>query len=146
MSIESRSGREFPTDPGRSCVLIRGGAVMRADVGSRPGPRASELAILPADWASEFLLFCQMNPKPCPVLAVTNPGDPIFSTLGVDVDVQDGCSAYKVFRDGIVAGGTDRSFGASGGMIWWRSRSAAPSPSRRPSLRLGCGSGITNRA
>jgi uncharacterized protein YcsI (UPF0317 family) len=62
----------------------------------------ANLAILPADWASEFLLFCQKNPKPCPVLAVTNPGDPIFPTLGNDVDVRTDAPRYKVFRDGVI--------------------------------------------
>jgi uncharacterized protein YcsI (UPF0317 family) len=43
-----------------------------------------------------------MNPKPCPVLAVTNPGDPIFRTLGTDVDVRTDAPRYKVFRDGVI--------------------------------------------
>ena len=43
-----------------------------------------------------------MNPKPCPVLAVTNPGDAIFPTLGNDVDVRTDAPRYKVFRDGVI--------------------------------------------
>jgi uncharacterized protein YcsI (UPF0317 family) len=102
MSIESRSGLEFPTDPGSLRALIRKGRYAGQTSGLAPGRVQANLAILPADWASEFLLFCQMNPKPCPVLAVTNPGDPIFPTLGVDVDVRTDVPRYKVFRDGVV--------------------------------------------
>ena len=34
------------------------------------------LAILPRDWAEDFLRFCQANPKPCPLLGVADAGDP----------------------------------------------------------------------
>src|SRR5689334_11493509 len=102
MSIESRSELEFPTDPGALRALIRSGRYAGQTSGLAPRRVQANLAILPADWASEFLLFCQMNPKPCPVLAVTNPGDPIFPTLGVGVDVRTDAPRYKVFRDGVV--------------------------------------------
>jgi uncharacterized protein YcsI (UPF0317 family) len=101
-SSASRADIEFPTDPVSLRALIRSGGYAGQTSGLAPGRVQANLAILPADWAGEFLLFCQMNPKPCPVLAVTNPGDPIFATLGAHVDVRTDAPQYKVFRDGVV--------------------------------------------
>jgi len=46
--------------------------------GMAPGYVQGNLMILPKDLASEFLLFCQRNPQPCPVLAVSEPGNPMI--------------------------------------------------------------------
>ena len=91
----------LPSDPGALRALIRAGRYTAQTSGLARGHVQANLAILPADWASEFLLFCQMNPKPCPVLAVTNPGDPFFPTLGRDIDVRTDAPRYRVFRDGV---------------------------------------------
>jgi uncharacterized protein YcsI (UPF0317 family) len=101
-SPASKAEMDVPTDPTSLRTLIRSGRYTEQTSGLAPGRVQANLAILPADWASEFLLFCQMNPKPCPVLAVTNPGDPIFHTLGTDVDVRTDAPRYKIFRDGVV--------------------------------------------
>ena len=42
----------------------------------------ANLAILPGDYAAEFARFCQRNPKPCPLLAMSEPGDPRLPELG----------------------------------------------------------------
>ncbi|MEP6791513.1 MAG: hypothetical protein ABI907_09095, partial [Ramlibacter sp.] len=34
------------------------------------------VVILPSAQADDFLRYCQRNPKPCPVLAVGEPGQP----------------------------------------------------------------------
>ena len=44
--------------------------------GLAPGYVQGNLAILPAALAADFMRFCQLNPKPCPVLAAGSPGDP----------------------------------------------------------------------
>ena len=41
------------------------------------------IAILPESLAMDFLRFCQRNPKPCPLLAVSEPGVPLLPTLGM---------------------------------------------------------------
>ena len=41
-----------------------------------PGHVQANLAILPRALAADFLHFCQRNPKPCPLLAMSEPGDP----------------------------------------------------------------------
>ncbi len=105
MSILSSAPRteiDFPPDPSSLRALIRSGRYAGQTSGLVPGRLQANLAILPADWAGEFLMFCHTNPKPCPVLAVTNPGDPVFRTLGADVDVRTDAPRHKVFREGVV--------------------------------------------
>lgn len=58
------------------------------------------LVILPAGLASDFLRFCQRNPKPCPLLAVSEPGDPMLPTLGEDIDIRSDVPRYRVWRNG----------------------------------------------
>jgi uncharacterized protein YcsI (UPF0317 family) len=58
------------------------------------------LVILPQALANDFLRFCQRNPKPCPVLAVSEPGDPMLPTLGHDIDIRSDVPRYRVWRRG----------------------------------------------
>lgn len=41
---------------------------------SAPGQAQCNLVVLPSKYAYDFLLFCQRNPKPCPLLEVTDTG------------------------------------------------------------------------
>ena len=59
------------------------------------------LIALPKDWAWDFLLFAQRNPKPCPVLDVTEPGR--FDTvLAPGADLRRDLPLYRVWRDGVM--------------------------------------------
>jgi uncharacterized protein YcsI (UPF0317 family) len=58
------------------------------------------VVILPQAQAMDFLLYCQRNPKPCPLLAVSEPGKPLLSTLGTDIDIRSDLPRYRVWRDG----------------------------------------------
>ena len=58
------------------------------------------VVILPQSLASDFLRYCQRNPKPCPVLAVSEPGDPMLPKLGRDVDIRTDVPRYRVWRRG----------------------------------------------
>jgi uncharacterized protein YcsI (UPF0317 family) len=69
-------------------------------VGLAPGYVQGNLCIVPQQHAADFLLFCQRNPKPCPVLAVSEPGDPRLPALGEDLDIRTDIPSYRVFRDG----------------------------------------------
>jgi len=79
---------------------IRRGDFGGQTAGLAPGMVQGNVAILPADWADEFLRFCLQNPKPCPVLAVGRPGDPSLPSLGRDIDIRSDVPRYRVFRDG----------------------------------------------
>ena len=61
------------------------------------------LVILPRDVADEFMRYCQRNPKPCPVLAVGEPGDPRLPSLAADLDIRSDVPRYRVWRDGVLA-------------------------------------------
>lgn len=68
--------------------------------GMAPGFVQANLMILPKDLADEFLLFCQRNPKPCPVLAVTDPGQYMVPAAGDDIDLRTDVPRYRVWRHG----------------------------------------------
>jgi uncharacterized protein YcsI (UPF0317 family) len=84
-------------------------AAFRADVWPRHTSGLAErhvqgnVVILPKAWADDFLRYCQRNPKPCPLLAVGEPGDPSLPTLGADIDIRTDLPRYRVWRDGVVA-------------------------------------------
>lgn len=69
--------------------------------GSAPGYVQVNLAILPLALAGDFLRFCQRNPKPCPVLAISEAGDPRLPELG-DLDVRYDAPLYRVWRGGVL--------------------------------------------
>ncbi|MBX9907921.1 MAG: putative hydro-lyase [Beijerinckiaceae bacterium] len=62
------------------------------------------LVILPKADADDFLRFCQRNPKPCPLLGVTEPGSPHLPALGIDLDLRSDLPRYRVWRDGELVG------------------------------------------
>jgi uncharacterized protein YcsI (UPF0317 family) len=61
------------------------------------------LVILPQALAGDFLRYCQKNPKPCPLLAVGEVGDPRLPTLGRDIDIRTDVPRYRLWRDGNLA-------------------------------------------
>jgi len=68
--------------------------------GIAPGYVQGNLAILPAALAGDFMRFCQLNPKPCPLLAASEPGDWRLPTLGEDLDIRTDLPRYRVFKNG----------------------------------------------
>jgi uncharacterized protein YcsI (UPF0317 family) len=58
------------------------------------------VCILPREYAEDFRLFCERNPKPCPLLAMSRPGEPQLPELGEDLDIRTDVPRYRVFRDG----------------------------------------------
>ena len=61
------------------------------------------LAILPEKFASSFHRFCQLNPKPCPIIGMSDVGNPKIPALGLDLDIRTDVPRYRVWRDGEVA-------------------------------------------
>jgi uncharacterized protein YcsI (UPF0317 family) len=60
----------------------------------------ANLVIVPQEHAWDFLLFCQRNPKPCPLLDVTEPGSPQPKLVAADADLRTDLPQYRVYRDG----------------------------------------------
>ena len=79
---------------------IREGDFEHYTVGQVPGWVHANICILPRAWAYEFQTFCRRNPRPCPLLAMSEPGDPMLPELGEDIDIRTDVPQYRVFRDG----------------------------------------------
>jgi uncharacterized protein YcsI (UPF0317 family) len=86
---------------------IRAGRHHAHTVGLAPGRVQGNLVVLPQALAGDFMRFCQRNPKPCPLLAVTEPGDPVAHELGEDVDLRTDVPRYRVWREGVLEGEVD---------------------------------------
>ena len=83
-------------------LRIRAAAHTGPTAGLAPGNVQANLVILPRVLAHDFLRFAQANPKPCPVLAVGDPGDPTLPGLARDLDLRTDLPRYRVWRDGIL--------------------------------------------
>jgi uncharacterized protein YcsI (UPF0317 family) len=82
---------------------IRAGELAAPTAGYARGFVQANLAVLPQRSAFDFLRYCQRNPKPCPLLAVGEPGDPRLPGLGADVDVRGDLPGYRVFENGTLS-------------------------------------------
>ena len=80
--------------------IIRAGAWTDHTSGVAPDFVQANIVILPEKLANDFLRFCQRNPKPCPLLAVSEPGNPGLPRLGADLDIRTDVPSYRVWRDG----------------------------------------------
>lgn len=81
-------------------LASRSGALDAPTAGVAPGYVQGNLAILPHDFAEDFLRFCQANPKPCPLIGVSETGDPAIPALGADLDIRTDIPRYRLWRDG----------------------------------------------
>jgi uncharacterized protein YcsI (UPF0317 family) len=79
---------------------IRSGEHTGPTSGLAPGFAQANLVILPVDDALDFLRFCVRNPKPCPLLEVTDTGSPHPSALSRDADLRTDLPRYRIFERG----------------------------------------------
>ena len=82
---------------------IRSGEFTGHTSGLAEGHVQGNVVILPELLANDFLRYCQRNPKPCPLLAVSEPGQALLQTLGADIDIRTDVPRYRVWRDGVLA-------------------------------------------
>lgn len=82
----------------------RNGAYNGQTSGLSTGYAQANLCILPKKYAFDFLLFCQRNPKPCPLLHVLEPG--VFTlrggTGGDGIDIRKDVPKYRIYREGVL--------------------------------------------
>jgi uncharacterized protein YcsI (UPF0317 family) len=81
-------------------LAIRAGTHRGPTSGLAPGFAQGNLAILPNALAADFLRFCQLNPKPCPLIGSSAPGDWRVPALGEDIDIRTDIPRYRVWRNG----------------------------------------------
>jgi uncharacterized protein YcsI (UPF0317 family) len=79
---------------------VRAGEHTGPTAGLAPGYSQANLVALPEADAFDFLRFCVQNPKPCPVLDVTDPGSPEPAQTAPGADLRTDVPRYRVWRDG----------------------------------------------
>jgi uncharacterized protein YcsI (UPF0317 family) len=86
--------------PKEARQMIRDNQWIKPTAGVASGYTQANLVILPKKYAFDFLLFCQRNPKPCPILDVTDMGDPHPPLFAPDADLRVDLPKYRVYRYG----------------------------------------------
>jgi len=82
-------------------IAIRRGDLRAPTSGHAPGYVQANLVILPMVVASDFEDFCKLNPKACPLLDMTAPGDTRpHPHWGQDADLRTDVPRYRIYRDG----------------------------------------------
>jgi uncharacterized protein YcsI (UPF0317 family) len=82
-------------------LACRGASFTGPTAGRAPGFAQANLVVLPLDAAEAFHEFCLRNPKPCPLLGVSRPGDPRLPALGIDLDIRTDLPRYRIWRNGV---------------------------------------------
>jgi uncharacterized protein YcsI (UPF0317 family) len=82
-------------------LAVRDGRFNGSTAGVAAGYVQANVTIVPAAYARDFRAFCEANPKPCPVLAVGEPGSPFLPTVGQDLDLRTDVPRYLVFEQGV---------------------------------------------
>jgi uncharacterized protein YcsI (UPF0317 family) len=101
--MQSNSAPWDPSNPRAARLAIRTGSYTGYTAGTVPGFVQANISILPRAWAEDFLLYCQRNPKPCPLIARSDAGNPRLPSLGDDLDIRTDVPRYHVFREGMFA-------------------------------------------
>ncbi|MEH6547023.1 MAG: putative hydro-lyase [Sneathiella sp.] len=86
--------------PGEIRSAIRRGDYSGQTSGLGLGYLQGNVAIVPSEYALDFFRFCQRNPKPCPLVGVTDGGSSLLRDLGKDVDIRSDVPAYNIYRNG----------------------------------------------
>src|SRR5262249_3380388 len=60
----------------------------------------ANLVFLPKEAAVEFAAFCTRNPKPCPLIEITPPGDPEPARSAPGADLRTDGPGYRIYRRG----------------------------------------------
>lgn len=92
------SAVEKTADPAAARQLFRAG-LQQPTAGWAAGYVQANLIAVPRELAYDLLLFAHRNPKPCPVLDVTEPGDPT-TALAPGADLRTDLPAYRIWRNG----------------------------------------------
>ncbi len=88
--------------PAQMRDVIRKGEFTLPTTGLCEGYAQGNLVILPEKLAYDFLLFCQRNPKACPLLEVSDAGARTFPTFANGSDITRDVPRYRIYRDGVL--------------------------------------------
>src|SRR2546422_5061718 len=93
MPIDARHPREIRRD-------IRNGKLTGITAGLGANHVQANLAVLPKASAYDFLLFCQRNPRPCPLLEVTDVGSAEPVGVAPGADLRTDIPRYRIYTHG----------------------------------------------
>jgi len=85
----------------------RGGGFAGQTSGLAHGFTQANLVIIPAEWADDFHEFCRRNPKPCPLLDVTEPGNPVPAHVAPTADLRTDLPRFRIWKNGELADEAD---------------------------------------
>lgn len=91
------------TRPGSIRAACASGGFAGPTSGHCPGFAQANLVVLPLQYAADFKAFCDANPAPCPLLEVSDPGEPVLRKT-VFCDVRTDAPLYRLHRKGAVQG------------------------------------------
>ena len=94
--------------------MIRTGEWNQPTPGISPGHVQANLAVLPQEFAFDFLLFTQRNPQPCPVLEVIESGNFEPVSIAPGADLRTDLPKYMIYEHGELVGKVDNL------MEYWR--------------------------
>lgn len=87
--------------PAEYRAACRDGSYTGSSRGVCLGYLECNLVILRREHAYDFLVYCQRNPKACPVLEICEPGDPEPRLLAPGADLRTDLPRYAVYRSGV---------------------------------------------
>ncbi len=90
------------TSPKEVRALIREQKITGPTAGMSLGYTQANLVILKKEYAFDFLLFCQRNPKPCPLVDVSDISSYTPSKIADGADIRKDIPKYRIYRDGIL--------------------------------------------
>jgi len=93
MTMEKITGKE-------ARMMIREGRWKKPTCGIAKGYTQANLVVLPKNLAYDFMLFAFRNPKPCPVLDITDVGDPEPKNVAPGSDLRTDLPKYRVYKNG----------------------------------------------
>jgi uncharacterized protein YcsI (UPF0317 family) len=99
VAVKRAAGRALE-DPAALRAEIRAGSHTATTAGRASGFVQANLVVLPAQLAFDFVVFCQRNPKPCPLLEVLERGDPVPRLTAPAADIRSDVPSYRIYERG----------------------------------------------
>ena len=90
--------------PAEMRSLIRREEYTGQTSGLCPGYAQANLVVLPKEYAYDFLLFAQRNPRACPLLEVTDTGSRFLKDIAPGADIASDLPRYRIYENGVLTG------------------------------------------
>src|SRR5436305_12975848 len=95
MAIDRRHPREIRAD-------IRSGKLTSVTAGLGEGYVQANLAVLPKEYAYDFMLFCQRNPRACPLIEAPDVVSPDPTGVAPGPDPRTALPRTRIYKDGVL--------------------------------------------